>query len=105
MLHPTSEDALCHTFGNVVDRELKEVVFHHQGPSQKDCGCAGRAVHATTLLFFLSIRDLSLCIFFLQEDPNIKRLTCLGGLERVGMETNGNTLYQWNFSYDLKCVT
>ena len=55
MLHPTSEDPLCHTFGNVVDGELKEVVLPHPGPSQKDCGCAGRAVDATTLLLFLSI--------------------------------------------------
>jgi len=105
MLHPTSEDPLCHTFGNVVDGELKEVVLPHPGPSQKDCGCAGRAVDATTLLLFLSIRNLSLCIFFLQEDPNIKRLHVLGELERLGMETNGNTLYQCNVSCDLKCVT
>lgn len=91
MLHPTSEDPLCHTFGNVVDGELKEVVLPHPGPSQKDCGCAGRAVDATTLLLFLSIRNLSLCIFFLQEDPNIKRLPCLGG---TGTPRNGN---KWKY--------
>lgn len=91
MLHLTSEDPLCHHFENIMDGELKEVVFPHPGPSQKDCGCAGHVVGMTTLLLFLSIRDLSLCIFFLQEDPNIERFTCLGG---TGMSRNGN---KWKY--------
>lgn len=105
MLHLTSEDPLCYTFENVMDGELKEVVFPHPGPSQKDCGCAGHAVGMTILLLFLSIRDLSLCIFFSKKTQTSRDSHVWEELECRGMETNGNTLYQWNFSYDLKCVT